>query len=81
MPFSKILHVFQTISLVALFILPISNRPPLFISPEINSGSKHRSLRWMSSNKGTLSKFYAQSIFRSHQFYAQCISCLETFWG
>lgn len=25
-----------------------------FISPEFNSGSKHRSLRWMSSNKGVL---------------------------
>ena len=53
MPFSKILRVFQTISLVALFILPINNRPPLSISPEFNSGSKHRSLGWMSSNKGT----------------------------
>lgn len=51
MPFSKILHVFQTISLVALFILPISNRRPLSISPEFNSGSKHRSLCRMPSNK------------------------------
>lgn len=71
MPFSKILHVFQTISLVALFILPISNRRPLFISPKSNLGSKHRSLCWMPSNKGILSKSYAQSIFRSYQFYAQ----------
>lgn len=38
MPFSKILRVFQTISLVALFILPISNRRPLFISPEFIRG-------------------------------------------
>ena len=53
MPFSKILRVFQTISLVALFILPINNQPPSFISPESNSGSKHRSLGWMPSNKGT----------------------------
>lgn len=52
MPFSKILHVFQTISLVALFILPITNRRPLFINPESDSGSKHRSLCWMPSNKG-----------------------------
>lgn len=52
MPFSKILRVFQTISQVALFILPISNRRPLFISPEFNSGSKHRSLCRMPSNKG-----------------------------
>ena len=52
MPFSKILHVSQTISLVALFILPISNRRPLLISPESDSGSKRRSLGWM-SNKGT----------------------------
>ena len=52
MPFSQILHVFQTISLVALFILPISNRRPLFINSESNSGSKHRSLGWMPSNKG-----------------------------
>ena len=70
MPFSQILRIFQTISLVALFILPISNRRPLFISSESNSGSKHRSLGWMPSNKGILSKFYAQSIFRSYQFYA-----------
>jgi len=53
MPFSKILHVFQTISQVALFILPINNRPPSFISPEFNSGSKHRPSRWMPFNKGT----------------------------
>lgn len=53
MPFSQILRVFQTISQVALFILPISNRHPLLISPESDSGSKHRSLGWMSSNKGT----------------------------
>ena len=50
MPFSQILCVFQTISQVALFILPISNRRPLFISPEFNSGSKHRSLCWIPSN-------------------------------
>ena len=53
MPFSKILRIIQTISLVALFILPISNRRPSSISPESNSGSKHRSLGWMPSNKGT----------------------------
>ena len=52
MPFSKILYVFQTISLVALFILPISNRRPLFISSKSNLGSKRRSLRWMPSDKG-----------------------------
>ena len=51
MPFSKIFHVFQTISLVALFILPISNRRPLFISSDY-SRLQHRSLGWM-SNKGT----------------------------
>ena len=34
MPFSKILHVFQTISLVALFILLDIIRRPLSISPE-----------------------------------------------
>ena len=51
MPFSQILRIFQTISLVALFILPINNHPPSFISPEFNSGSKHRSLCWMISNK------------------------------
>lgn len=51
MPFSQILRVFQTISQVALFILPISNRRPLFISPESDSGSKHRPLCRMPSNK------------------------------
>ena len=92
MPFSKILHVFQTISQVALLILPISNRRPLLISPESNSGLKHRSLCWMPSNIGTLyrfyaqgnyrlCKFYAQRIFLSYQFYAQYIFCLETFRG
>ncbi len=34
MPFSKILHVSQTISQVALFILPDIIRCPLSISPE-----------------------------------------------
>ena len=34
MPFSKILRVFQTISLIALFILPDIIRCPLSISPE-----------------------------------------------
>ena len=53
MPFSQILYVFQTLSLVALFIFPITNRRPSSISPEFNSGSKHRSLGWMPSNKGT----------------------------
>lgn len=52
MPFSKILRVFQTISLVALFILLDIIRRPLFISSKSNLGSKHRSLGWM-SNKGT----------------------------
>lgn len=35
MPFSKILHVFQTISLVALFILLDIIRRPLSISPDL----------------------------------------------
>ena len=35
MPFSKILRVFQTISLIALFILPDIIRCPLFISPNL----------------------------------------------
>ena len=51
MPFSQILRVYQTISQVALFILPISNRCPLLISPESDSGSKHRSLGWMSNKR------------------------------
>lgn len=53
MPFSKILRVFQTISLVALFIFPDIIRRPLFISPKSNLGSKRRSLGWIPSNKGT----------------------------
>ena len=66
MPFSKILHVFQTISLVALFILPISNRRPLFISSEFNSVSKHRSLCWMpyfAPTNFTLSEYLASKHF------------------
>lgn len=72
MPFSKILHVFQTSSQVALFILPISNRRPLLISPEFNSGSKRRSLGWMPSNNAYIvwHLLYPKSFIHLPKYYS-----------
>lgn len=72
MPFSQILRVFQTISLVALFIFPITNRRPSFISPESNSGSKHRSLGWMPSNNAYIvwHLLYPKSFIHLPKYYS-----------